>query len=401
MALATAKPGIVGSLPYAAVAPVGIATSVSSQYHAQDTLGQYSYGYAGGPSAKTETRTADGITRGGYSYIDGHGLVQSASYVSDPVNGFRVAATNLPVGPSVPAAPIAPIVAAAPAVLAAPAPIALPAVAAGAPLETPEVIAAKAAHFAAHAQAKALLGRKRRSLQPVAAPIASYAAAPFAAAPAAFTTYAAAPAPVAAFAAPAPIPVAKTFSYSTVSAHADPVVVAAPAPAISVARAAPVAFAAPAPVAVAAPAPVAVVEPVKSFGYSTVSAHADPVLVAAPAPAVSIARAAPVALAAPAPAVVAAPAPAVLAAPAPAFAVARAAPILSGSSQYQAQDTLGQYSYGYADSNSQKQEARAADGTTRGAYSYVDGHGLVQSVKYHADALGFRVAATNLPVGPA
>ena len=132
MALATAKPGIVGSLPYAAVAPVGIATSVSSQYHAQDTLGQYSYGYAGGPSAKTETRTADGITRGGYSYIDGHGLVQSASYVSDPVNGFRVAATNLPVGPSVPAAPIAPIVAAAPAVLAAPAPIALPAVAAGA-----------------------------------------------------------------------------------------------------------------------------------------------------------------------------------------------------------------------------------------------------------------------------
>jgi hypothetical protein len=81
--------------------------------------------------------------------------------------------------------------------------------------------------------------------------------------------------------------------------------------------------------------------------------------------------------------------------------VARAAPILSGSSQYQAQDTLGQYSYGYADSNSQKQEARAADGSTHGAYSYVDGHGIVQSVKYHADALGFRVAATNLPVGPA
>ncbi|KAJ4429254.1 hypothetical protein ANN_26257, partial [Periplaneta americana] len=71
---------------------------------------------------------------------------------------------------------------------------------------------------------------------------------------------------------------------------------------------------------------------------------------------------------------------------------------LSGSSQYQ--DTLGQYSYGYADSNSQKQEVRTADGITHGGYSYVDGHGLVQSVKYHADALGFRVAATNLPVGP-
>jgi hypothetical protein len=391
MALATAKPGFLGSLPYAApyaaVAPVGIAKSVSSQYHAQDTLGQYSYGYSGGPSAKTETRTADGITRGGYSYIDGHGLVQSASYVSDPINGFRVAATNLPVGPSAPAAPL---IAAAPAVLAAPAPIALPAIAAGGPLETPEVVAAKAAHFAAHAQAKALLGRKKRSpgfLHGVApAPITSYAAAP-----AAVTAYAAAPAAVAALPAPAAVttyaaaPIAKTFGYSTVSAHADPVFVPAPAPAVAVARAAPV--------AVAAPAPVAVIEPVKSFGYSTVSAHADPVIVAAPAPAVSIARAAPFAVAAPAPAVVAAPAPAV--------ALARAAPLVSGSSQYQAQDTLGQYSYGYADSNSQKQEARAADGTTHGAYSYVDGHGLVQSVKYHADALGFRVAATNLPVGPA
>lgn len=130
---------------------------------------------------------------------------------------------------------------------------------------------------------------------------------------------------------------------------------------------------------------------VKSFGYSTVSAHASPFVVAAPAPAVSVARAAPVAFAAPAPAV----------AVARAAPLAVAAPVVSGSSQYQAQDTLGQYSYGYADSNSQKQEVRTADGATHGAYSYVDGHGLIQSVKYHADGLGFRVAATNLPVGPA
>lgn len=40
---------------------------------AQDELGQYSYGYAGGPSAKSEIKTADGITRGGYSYIDANG----------------------------------------------------------------------------------------------------------------------------------------------------------------------------------------------------------------------------------------------------------------------------------------------------------------------------------------
>lgn len=80
------------------VAPA-LLPAAHSQYHAQDELGQYSYGYTGGPSSKHEARTADGITRGGYSYIDSNGIVQSVSYVSDPVNGFRVAATNLPVAP--------------------------------------------------------------------------------------------------------------------------------------------------------------------------------------------------------------------------------------------------------------------------------------------------------------
>lgn len=70
--------------------------SFSTQYHAQDGYGQYIYGYSGVQSAKAESKTADGITRGSYSYIDSNGIIQSANYVSDPVNGFRVAATNLP-----------------------------------------------------------------------------------------------------------------------------------------------------------------------------------------------------------------------------------------------------------------------------------------------------------------
>merc|ERR1712107_893084 len=37
-------------------------------------------------------------------------------------------------------------------------------------------------------------------------------------------------------------------------------------------------------------------------------------------------------------------------------------------------------------------------GIVRGSYSYVDGDGIIQSVNYIADALGFRVGATNLPV---
>ncbi|GLH10073.1 Cuticle protein 6 [Gryllus bimaculatus] len=165
LAAAAATPGLIGA-PVAYSAPVAaaavVAPSVSSQYHAQDELGQFSYGYQGPLSAKQEVRTADGITRGGYSYVDAHGLVQSAQYVSDPVNGFRVAATNLPVGPGVPAppAPLAPV-----AVAAAPSPPSPPPRPSSrgpltpprrrrprCPSPTPRVAAAKAAPSRAHAR---------------------------------------------------------------------------------------------------------------------------------------------------------------------------------------------------------------------------------------------------------
>lgn len=83
---------------YAAYAPysVGSYSPVHSQYHAQDEFGQYSYGYNSDSSSKSEVKTADGVTRGGYSYVDANGVVQQYQYVSDPVNGFRVAGTNLP-----------------------------------------------------------------------------------------------------------------------------------------------------------------------------------------------------------------------------------------------------------------------------------------------------------------
>ncbi|CAA9997390.1 unnamed protein product [Nesidiocoris tenuis] len=95
-----AVPGVVVGAPIAPSpsGPVALehVGQITSQYHAQDELGQYAYGYSGGPSAKHELKTADGLTSGGYSYIDSHGLVQTAAYLSDPVNGFRVAATNIP-----------------------------------------------------------------------------------------------------------------------------------------------------------------------------------------------------------------------------------------------------------------------------------------------------------------
>ena len=96
-----------------------------------------------------------------------------------------------------------------------------------------------------------------------------------------------------------------------------------------------------------------------------------------------------------APAIAAGPAPAAGAA---ALAAPAAAPVTQ--SQYHAQDELGQYNFGYADPNSARVETKTADGVVRGSYNYVDTNGQIQTVQYIADALGFRVAATNLPVAP-
>merc|ERR1711915_792279 len=81
------------------------APGASSQFHAQDEFGQFSFGHAGGPSARSEARNAYGVTTGSYQYVDANGILQTAQYISDPVNGFRVSATNLPVAPVAPAGP--------------------------------------------------------------------------------------------------------------------------------------------------------------------------------------------------------------------------------------------------------------------------------------------------------
>merc|ERR1712126_86187 len=111
-------------------------TAPSSQFHAQDEFGQFSFGYENINSAKQETKDAFGVTRGSYQYVDANGLVQSVNYISDDINGFRVTGTNLPVAPAAP--PVAP---------AAPLPVQVK--------ETPEVAAARKEHLAAHAEAKA------------------------------------------------------------------------------------------------------------------------------------------------------------------------------------------------------------------------------------------------------
>ncbi|XP_023315292.1 transcriptional regulator ovo-like [Trichogramma pretiosum] len=71
-------------------------------------------------------------------------------------------------------------------------------------------------------------------------------------------------------------------------------------------------------------------------------------------------------------------------------------PVIHGAASH-TQDALGQYEYSYTGDTSAKIESRSMDGSTRGAYSYIDANGLLQQVRYVADKDGFRVLATNLP----
>merc|ERR1712024_95266 len=238
-----------------AVVPVVQAVSTDgTQYHSQDDIGQYSFGYANGDTVKQEVKTADGVVRGAYQYVDANGIVQTVNYIADAL-GFRVGATNLPV------------------------------------------------HHVEGAAAEPV-----QEVQAVEEPvIAAYKGVME---PAVDYSY---------------LPYATSYGYNL-----------------------------PAPHVVAAPAVQQVVQPVVQ---------------AAPVPIVT----------------------------------AQTADLTN--SQYHAQDDLGQYNYGYSSPTSTKQELKTADGVTRGSYSYVDANGLVQTVNYISDALGFKVAATNLPVhhveGPA
>lgn len=134
-----------------AFAPIPVATRWSSfsasQYHAQDELGQASFGYAHPGQAASNFRDAWGNQVGSWAYIDPQGKEVRVSYVADS-NGFRVLSNALPVAPQ----PLesSPLIGPSPVV------------------ETPEVQEAKRIHFAAVAEAKArnaaaVLSRSRRS----------------------------------------------------------------------------------------------------------------------------------------------------------------------------------------------------------------------------------------------
>merc|ERR1712212_56440 len=362
------------------LAPASIPVPIqapSSQFHAQDEFGQFSFGYENINSAKTETKDAFGVTRGSYQYIDANGIVQTVNYIADDVNGFRVAGTNIPTAP-----------AALPAALPiGPAPVA----------ETPEVAAARAAHLAAHDEALAAAAaevaadateeRKRRSPEEESEPE---------------------PEPESE---PEPEEDRKKREAEPIDGDyevpAAPVLVSSP-----VVHAAPVAVSAP--VHLPQPAPLFHHAPLHPAPFVQpaplhVPAHPFPVPQPSPLPFAPQPILAPEPIFAPAPQPIAfAPEPIALAPEplriAPEFIgpAPLPAPLAAPSSQFHAQDEFGQFSFGYENINSAKTETKDAFGVTRGSYQYVDANGILQTVNYIADPVnGFRVAGTNIPVAPA
>merc|ERR1712055_9846 len=144
--------------PVVAAAPTIAAPSVtSSQFQAQDEIGNIAYGYQNINSAKQERGNVNGGVEGSYTYVDEAGS-HTVNYIADDY-GFRVTSDNLPV---------APVHAAVAPVYNGVAPVAV--------VDTPEVAEARAAFLATY---DAAVQREKRSAQYLpAAPVAAYAAAP-------------------------------------------------------------------------------------------------------------------------------------------------------------------------------------------------------------------------------
>merc|ERR1712055_1110986 len=153
-----AAPAAYAAAPVVAAAPTIAAPSVtSSQFQAQDEIGNIAYGYQNINSAKQERGNVNGGVEGSYTYVDEAGS-HTMNYIADDY-GFRVTSDNLPVAP----------------VHAAVAPV-YNGVAPAAVVDTPEVAEARAAFLATY---DAAVQREKRSAQYLpAAPVAAYAAAP-------------------------------------------------------------------------------------------------------------------------------------------------------------------------------------------------------------------------------
>ncbi|XP_024889109.1 uncharacterized protein LOC112465671 isoform X3 [Temnothorax curvispinosus] len=312
------------------------ALSPLRQYHIQDGSGSYQYSFTGPHHAKAET-TLNGVTQGGYSYIDANGILQTVSYTADDKNGFRVSASNLPQPPKDEQQTVH---------------------------DTPEVAAAKRNHLEELQKSHQANWQDQNLLSYKIVP--SYFS----------------------FAQIQPDGASKaelnlktreiegtTNPFLLPRSEAERINVPKPDPSLS--KVSPTSSGPTTTIAASSLAPstslrenTLLKDDERTTSYQN-ALHSGRVM-----PLASIQKR------------LALPAPYVL-------------PVVPyrflHSSLHHTQDSLGQYDYSYTGDSSAKTESRSLDGTTRGAYSYIDPNGILQQVHYIADHNGFRVLATNLP----
>ncbi|XP_015604217.1 uncharacterized protein LOC107272032 [Cephus cinctus] len=300
------------------LSPISPVAPLTHQYQSQDGSGAYHYAYTGPHHAKTET-SLNGVTQGGYSYIDANGILQTVAYTADAQNGFRVSASNLPQQPREDQNPVS---------------------------DTPEVAAAKKDHLEEFKRVELEINQNPTSWQDRRVlpykndqPILSFSN-------------------VVQQEADNHLDSQKSQTqqelqnpFLLTKAEAEKIDIPKPDPSLF------------------------------TYSQSGIFQKDAQKLHIGQVPVSNIASLPvhrPIAL--------------------PSSYVLPILPYrLLHSSLHHTQDSLGQYDYSYTGDSSAKTESRSLDGTTRGAYSYIDANGLLQQVHYIADHNGFRVAATNLP----
>ncbi|PSN29763.1 Cuticle protein 7 [Blattella germanica] len=133
VACALAKPGILAPAPFVYSAPAAVAAlfavathavaapvSVHTQYHAQNEIGQASYGDAEPLQAHNAVQDAHGNKVGSFSYVSPEGHVFKTDYVADAL-GYRVGSNAVVGAPAAVVHRVRRQIIAAPAAYAAPA----------------------------------------------------------------------------------------------------------------------------------------------------------------------------------------------------------------------------------------------------------------------------------------
>ncbi|XP_014485959.1 PREDICTED: uncharacterized protein LOC106750268 [Dinoponera quadriceps] len=316
------------------------ALSPLRQYHIQDGSGAYKYSFTGPHHAKAES-TLNGVTQGGYSYIDANGILQTVSYTADDQNGFRVSASNLPQPSTKDELQTM--------------------------QDTPEVAAAKRNHL------EELQKESHQAINWQDQNLLSYKIVPsyFSLAQIQQEEGNGKAGELNSNARDAE---STKNPFLLAKSEADKIDVPKPDPSLSKITSAPSLPTA----ATGLPASSALLRENALFKDEERTSQNQNAL--------HLGKLTPLAASIQRP----------LAMPTP-YVFSVLPYRFLHSSLHHTQDSLGQYDYTYSGDSSAKTESRSLDGTTRGAYSYIDPNGILQQVHYIADHNGFRVMATNLP----